>query len=123
MFTILGILIIIFDIFCPLFLTPIGVFLIGYDILFALFQNIYISILGGTFLGLLLIIFLKNLQSPLIDTLSLIGKEGKVVKVDGNIWVEVDNEVWLAKSEDKLKKGDNIKVEKVDGVTLIVKKI
>ncbi len=56
---------------------------------------------------------------------AIIGKEGIVLKsiarnVDG--LVKVGNEQWRARAEDDIKKGEEIVVTSVSGVTLIVKK-
>ena len=57
---------------------------------------------------------------------AIIGKEGIVLKsiarnVDG--LVKVGNEQWRARAEEDIKKGDEIVVTSVSGVTLIVEKI
>ncbi|AIJ05920.1 hypothetical protein JH146_1077 [Methanocaldococcus bathoardescens] len=36
--------------------------------------------------------------------------------------VEIENQIWLAKSEDKIKNGDKVEIVGVEGVSLIVKK-
>ncbi len=57
---------------------------------------------------------------------AIIGRQGIVLKsiarnVDGR--VKVGNEQWRARAEDDIKKGDEIVVISVSGVTLIVEKI
>ncbi len=57
---------------------------------------------------------------------AIIGRQGIVLKsiarnVDGS--VKVGNEQWRARAEEDIKKGDEIVVTSVSGVTLIVEKI
>ncbi len=57
---------------------------------------------------------------------AIIGRQGIVLKsitrnVDGS--VKVGNEQWRARAEEDIKKGDEILVTSVSGVTLIVEKI
>ncbi|MEO2116838.1 MAG: NfeD family protein [Methanocaldococcus sp.] len=37
--------------------------------------------------------------------------------------VEIENQIWLAKSNDKIKNGDKVEIVGVEGVSLIVKKV
>ncbi len=54
----------------------------------------------------------------------LIGKKGKVVKIENDkVIVKVEGEEWLAESDDMLKTGDKIIVSGVKGVKVIVSKM
>ncbi len=55
-----------------------------------------------------------------------IGKIGMAIEdFDENGYgrIEIENQVWLAKSKDKVKNGDKVKIIGVEGVSLIVKKV
>lgn len=58
--------------------------------------------------------------------LDVIGKKGKIINKtkDGDHYVAViGTEDWLADSEEQLKVGDKVFVEKIEGVKVIVKKL
>lgn len=87
--------------------------------------------------SILLIIFTKPIVKKLFKTndkitmnnRSVIGKTGIVLKTIDNIissgQVKVGGEIWTAKSLDNevIEEGSNIKVDSINGVKLIVKKI
>ena len=54
-----------------------------------------------------------------------IGKIGIAVEdfeENGYGRIEIENQIWLAKSKDKIKNGDKVEIIGVEGVSLIVKK-
>ncbi|MCX7679841.1 MAG: nodulation protein NfeD [Spirochaetes bacterium] len=54
----------------------------------------------------------------------MIGETGTVLRTSGKrAQVQVHGEIWNAKSEDELHQGDKVTVEKIEGMTLFVRKI
>ncbi|ALU12290.1 hypothetical protein EYM_02140 [Ignicoccus islandicus DSM 13165] len=53
----------------------------------------------------------------------IVGKKGRVVKINKETWVEIEGELWKARSEEKLSEGDEIEVLRRVGLTLEVKKV
>lgn len=62
-------------------------------------------------------------KRPTTGPPGMIGKAGTVVKRSGReLWVKVSGELWRASATDRLRAGDAISVESVDGLVLIVKR-
>jgi membrane protein implicated in regulation of membrane protease activity len=129
----LGIAIVVLDLFTVLFLTPIGVALIVWGILDIFGAPMIVSglvailtLIVGYYLYVKFAQTVKQGQD--FGSFSLIGKEGVVKELsdDGSFIVEVDFDMWVAIPakgyEDKQwHVGDKVVVEAIDGVKLIVK--
>ena len=60
---------------------------------------------------------------PVSGREGIIGEKGRALTaINGNGSVSVHGEIWKAESRAQIAKGDCVKVEAVDGLTLIVKK-
>lgn len=95
-------------------------------------DNLVIQIVVFTLISLISLILFK----PFVDKIkvtkkedinldSVIGKHGVVIKdIDEDSYgqVKVNGSVWTAKSNSLIKEGERVKVIKIDGVKLIVKK-
>ena len=96
------------------------------------FNIISFLIYGASTLGLFFLYYYFDkiiwaIESrPKTGSESLPGKEGiAITDIDGEGEVKVEGIIWRGKSIDGkiIKKGSNVKVEKVEGITLIVRKI
>ena len=129
----LGIAIVVLDLFTILFLAPIGAALIVWGILQLLGVSFIIS---GVFSTVVLVIgyylyvrFAQSVkQTSEFGAAALVGKEGIIhdMQEDGSFIVEVDFELWVAIpakgfEDHEWKVGERVIVEKVEGVKLIVK--
>ncbi len=129
----LGIAVVVLDLFTVLFLTPIGVALILWGILDiigapALVSGIVaiLTLIVGYYLYLKFAQSVKQGQD--FGSISLIGKEGiiKEISDDGSFIVEVDFDLWVAIPANQYRNYDfrvgmPVVVEGIDGVKLIVK--
>ncbi len=62
-------------------------------------------------------------KKPLTGKESLIGKTGVALQdIEGEGKIELDGQIWTAKTKDKIKKGEEVSVEKIEGLKLVVKK-
>ncbi len=111
-----------------LYLPALGIALAIYGVvLLILPQYAFISaIISGIITIILLNKFVYGVGKDVkIGAERFIGKIGKAVEdfdENGYGWVEIENQKWLAKSEDKIKNGDKVEIIGVEGVSLIVKK-
>ncbi|MEM0145111.1 MAG: NfeD family protein [Thermoplasmata archaeon] len=110
-----------------LILSILNVLLILSVFLFNLISLIYIFILGLAVE--LLIVFIKGFENIVIMENKDFNYENKLGIALTNISpgkegvVRIKNELWSARSFDKIKKGDKIIVEKQEGIYLIVRKM
>ncbi|GAB6072492.1 hypothetical protein JCM14244_08690 [Venenivibrio stagnispumantis] len=134
LFIVLGILLIIIDSFIlSFFLIPIGVgFITGgifyyfYPEIFGFFIGFLIGVIPATYFS---IKYSKKLKNKVSDIRELIGKEGYVVRQIDEFTYLVrfpmgvgGEELWNGYSEEKLNFGDKVKVIKIEGNKIIVKK-
>ncbi len=104
-------------------------------LIYLLFKNIYdwkVNLiyfgLGATIvlalnLGLAFAVFKIMRKRPTTGQQGMFGKKGVVLKTKkGEYRVCVQGEIWKSESPDKLKVGDKVVVDSVDGLSLIVKK-
>ncbi|NNU17162.1 nodulation protein NfeD [Parvularcula sp. ZS-1/3] len=86
-----------------------------------------IGILGlvGAVVGLMLWELIKSrAHGPLIGKEAVKGRMGRVEEWNGTEgWVIVDGERWRAKAKQPMSPGDQVKVQEVEGLILIVKKM
>ena len=63
-------------------------------------------------------------RKPLTGKESLIGKQGIVITeiINGKGQVELEGQIWTAKSKENIEKGEEIIVENTEGLTLYVRK-
>lgn len=130
---ILGLLIILLDMMVTAFITPIGVTFSVLGILLGFGWNFTESFVVALIFGVLAYILVgRYIRKDVVDigakekkyTFDPVGKRGRVVKVgEDHYLVELEGDNWIALSDDRLEAGDTVKVIKVDGVKLIVKKV
>lgn len=134
---VLGILFLIIELFTPTF----GMFTLGGIICMVIgslmlfnqdvpFLKISLKLVLGVVLSLSIItLFLLTKvvaiqrRKPLAGKEALIGKTGVAItdiKKKGQI--ELEGQIWTAKSKDDIKKGEEVITEKIEGLTLYVKK-
>ncbi|CAB3290127.1 NfeD domain-containing protein [Methanocaldococcus lauensis] len=112
-----------------LYLPALGIALLIYGVvLLILPQYAFISaIISGIITIILLNRFVYGVGKDIkIGAERFIGKIGKAVEdfdENGYGWVEIENQKWLAKSDDNIKNGDKVEIVGIEGVSLIVKKV
>ncbi|ENN95665.1 hypothetical protein J422_06633 [Methanocaldococcus villosus KIN24-T80] len=130
-YIILGVIIVAIESIIPgLYFPAIGIALIVYGILLILFPNpifdVISAILAGVITAIILYYFVYSVKVNVkVGVEGYVGKRGRAVEdfKEGYGRVEIENQTWLAKSEDEIKKGDKIEVIGYEGVHLIVKKV
>lgn len=82
------------------------------------------SIATALFVFFLLQLLLRSRHRPKVSGLSaLIGKTGEVLLDGDTAWLQVNGELWKIENSVDLKAGDRAAVDKVDGLTVTVKKL
>jgi membrane-bound serine protease (ClpP class) len=85
-----------------------------------------IALMSALLLGAVLLIFRARMvmwrKPPVFGAEALVGREGVALsKLDPFGTVRLDSEVWRAEARDgPVKRGDSVRVLKVEGVTLVV---
>ncbi len=112
-----------------------GFFLIDDLLLYLLFVNVYdwhvrllllglasTIVLAGNFL--LAVVVLRILRKrPTTGAPGMIGKVGGVIRKNrGDLWVNVQGEIWRAVSAQPLRRGERIRVVEVQGLSLVVER-
>ena len=128
-FILAGFLVIALEAVIPgLYFPAWGVALLIYGIVLLIIpQYAFISaIVAGTLTIIILHKFVYGVGKEIkIGAERFVGKIGIAVEdfqENGYGRVEIENQIWLAKSKDKIKNGDKVKIVGVEGVSLIVKK-
>ena len=106
-----------------------GIALLIYGIFLLIFPHY--AFIPAIIAGILTIIILHKFvygvgKEIKVGAERFIGKIGMAIEdFDENGYgrIEIENQVWLAKSKDKVKNGDKVKIIGVEGVSLIVKKV
>lgn len=106
-----------------------GIALLIYGIFLLIFPHY--AFIPAIIAGILTIIILHKFvygvgKEIKVGAERFIGKIGRAIEdFDENGYgrIEIENQVWLAKSKDKVKNGDKVKIIGVEGVSLIVKKV
>ncbi len=106
-----------------------GIALLIYGIFLLIFP--YYAFIPAIIAGILTIIILHKFvygvgKEIKVGAERFIGKIGRAIEdFDENGYgrIEIENQVWLAKSNDKVKNGDKVEIIGVEGVSLIVKKV
>ena len=129
-FILLGLIAIVIEILTPgLYMPALGVALIIYGIFLLILPNFALisSILAGVLTIIILNKFVYSAKYNVkVGVERLINKEGYALEDfdnEGFGRVEIEGENWLAKSKDKIRKGDKVLVIGYEGTTLIVKKV
>jgi len=74
-------------------------------------------------LGLAVAVFKIMRKRPTTGQQGMFGKKGVVLKTkSGEYQIRVQGEIWKSRSPDKLKVGDRVVVDSVDGLSLLVRK-
>jgi membrane-bound serine protease (ClpP class) len=106
--------------------------LIGCFIIYLLFSytaDLWIFVLVAVMLIIVIIfiayIFLPHLKNPVTGIEGMVGMRGVVIKpLNPNGMVKIRGEIWNAKSLNSMvDKGEKIIVEKVNNLSLLVKKV
>ena len=113
-----------------------SLFVLDDILIYLLFKNIYdwkVDLIyfgfGATFvlalnLGLAFAVFKIMRKRPTTGQQGMIGKKGVVLKTKNDEYqVRVQGEIWKSRSPDKLKVGDKVVVDSMDGLCLIVRNI
>lgn len=106
-----------------------GIALLIYGIFLLIFPHY--AFIPAIIAGILTIIILHKFvygvgKEIKVGAERFVGKIGRAIEdFDENGYgrIEIENQVWLAKSNDKVKNGDKVKIIGVEGVSLIVKKV
>ncbi|MFQ5825063.1 MAG: NfeD family protein [bacterium] len=113
-----------------------GVFLLDDVLIYLLLKNIYnwkvnplifgfgATIVIGLNLSLALLVFKIMRKKPTTGQRGMIGKVGVVIRrINREAQVEIHGEIWKAECDTPIQVGDKVLVEKVEGLTLIVKRV
>ncbi|ACV24735.1 NfeD family protein [Methanocaldococcus fervens] len=129
-FILAGFLIMALEAVIPgLYFPVLGVALLIYGIFLLIFpQYAFISaIIAGVLTIIILHKFVYSMGKEIkVGAERFVGKIAKAIEdFDENGYgrVEIENQIWLAKSKDEIKNGDKVKVIGFEGVSLIVKKV
>ncbi len=110
---------------------------IGDDVLiYLLLKNLFdwridpiLISLGGTLvvalnLAVALFAYRTMRSKPTTGQEGMIGKRGVVLKskVKGRLQIQVQGEIWQAVSDEKVRAGDKVRIEDIEGLRLIVSK-
>lgn len=77
----------------------------------------------GLNISLAVLVFNIMRKKPTTGQQGMIGKMGVVLKkINGEGQVQIHGEIWKAESDESIKVGDKVVVEKVEGLSLYVKK-
>ena len=106
-----------------------GIALLIYGIFLLIFPHY--AFIPAIIAGILTIIILHKFvygvgKEIKVGAERFVGKIGRAIEdFDENGYgrIEIENQVWLAKSNDKVKNGDKVEIIGVEGVSLIVKKV
>ncbi|RMD87565.1 MAG: hypothetical protein D6813_13355 [Calditrichaeota bacterium] len=75
-------------------------------------------------LGLAIVVYRIMRKKPVTGSAGLLGETGVVIKrIKGDGKVNIHGEIWKAESQEPIKVGEKVRVEKVEGLTLKVRKI
>ncbi len=128
----LGVLIILADIFLAGIFFPLGFGVIVYGVVYFYTANFILSVAAFILTSIILYFFTFKLVKSKVsggeinikDILGLSNGVGVVIKEtkDGFYIVRINGEDWLAESDEKLKKGDKIRIT-YTGVMLKVKSL
>ncbi|XRP96281.1 NfeD family protein [Methanocaldococcus sp. 16A] len=128
-FILVGFLLMALETVIPgLYFPALGIALLIYGIVLLIIpQYAFISaIIAGVLTLIILHKFVYGVGKEIkVGAERFIGKIGVAIEdfeENGYGRVEIENQVWLAKSKDKIKNGDKVEIVGVEGVSLIVKK-
>ncbi len=118
-----------------LILLLVSLFILDDILIYLLFKNIYdweVDLIyfgfGATIvlilnLGLAFAVFKIMRKRPTTGQQGMIGKKGIVLKAkNGEYQVRVQGEIWKSESRKKLKVGDKVEIDSMDGLRLLVRK-
>ena len=118
-----------------LILLLVSLFILDDILIYLLFKNIYdweVDLIyfgfGATFvlilnLGLAFAVLKIMRKRPTTGQQGMIGKKGVVLKAkNGEYQVRVQGEIWKSESREKLKVGDKVEIDSMDGLRLLVRK-
>ncbi|MCH6560115.1 NfeD family protein [candidate division KSB1 bacterium] len=118
-----------------LILLLVSLFILDDILIYLLFKNIYdweVDLIyfgfGATIvlilnLGLAFAVFKIMRKRPTTGQQGMIGKKGVVLKAkNGEYQVRVQGEIWKSESREKLKVGDKVEIDSMDGLRLLVRK-
>lgn len=73
--------------------------------------------------GLAILVFRIMKKKPTTGAPGMIGKVGVVMKTDGSeLWLKIQGEIWRGEGETPLRRGDEVVVTGIHGLTLRLKK-
>ncbi|ADC70013.1 protein of unknown function DUF107 [Methanocaldococcus sp. FS406-22] len=128
-FILAGFLVIALEAIIPgLYFPAWGVALLIYGVVLLIIpQYAFISaIIAGVLTIIILHKFVYGVGKEIkVGAERFVGKIGIAVEdfeENGYGRIEIENQIWLAKSKDKIKNGDKVEIIGVEGVSLIVKK-
>ncbi|ACX71993.1 protein of unknown function DUF107 [Methanocaldococcus vulcanius M7] len=129
-FILSGFLIIALEVVIPgLYFPAWGIALVVYGVFLLLFpQYAFVSAIVAGFLTVICLYKFvyssgKDIKVGAERFIGMIGRAIEDFKENGYGRIEVENQVWQAKSKDKIKRGDKVKIVGVEGVSLIVQKV
>ncbi len=118
-----------------LILLVVSLFILDDILIYLLFKNIYdwkIDLIyfgfGATIvltlnLGLAFVVLKIMRKRPTTGQQGMSGKKGVVLKTkNGEYQVRVQGEIWKSESKEKLKVGDKVEIDSMDGLRLLVRK-
>ncbi len=113
----------------------VALFVLDDILIYLLFKNIYdwkvdsiyfgfgATIVLALNLGLAFAVFKIMRKRPTTGQQGMIGKKGVVLKTRNDEYrVRVQGEIWKSLSHEKLKVGDKVEIESMDGLRLLVRK-
>ncbi len=93
---------------------------IGYSL--PMYLIIVVALVTAAFFLLVINLALRSRRKPIVSGReAVIGKRGVVEISDDRAWVRINGERWQCKSKTPLKTGDEVVVERLEGLTCIVK--
>ena len=112
------------------------VFIVDDVLIYLLLKNLFdwridpiLMSLGGTLvvalnLAVALFAYRTMRRKPTTGQEGMIGKRGVVLtsKVKGSLQIQVQGEIWQAVSHEKVRAGDKVRIEDIEGLRLIVSK-